>query len=95
MQCHGGPNGGQISDIPPRHNAQGHTWHHSDCLLTDIVLDGLPPRQAASDDEIMPAFRDEFSETDVDAILTYIKTWWTDEQRQRQTEVTAAECTGE
>lgn len=53
VQCHGGPAGGQISDIPPRHNAEGHTWHHADCLLTDIVLDGLPPRQGASDDEIM------------------------------------------
>jgi len=95
VQCHGGPTGGQISDIPPRHNAQGHTWHHADCLLTDIVLDGLPPRPGASGDQIMPAFRGELTEIEVDAILTYLKTWWTDEQRQAQAEVTAAECPGE
>ena len=92
-QCHGGPVGGQISDIPPRHNAEGHTWHHPDCLLTDIVLDGLPPRREAAGDEIMPAYRDELTAAEVDAILTYVKTWWTDEQRRSQAQVTAAQCT--
>ena len=93
VQCHGGPTGGQISDIPPRHNAQGHTWHHADCLLTDIVLDGFPPRPGATGQEVMPAFGDELTDADVEAILTYVKTWWTDEQRRSQAEVTAAECT--
>jgi hypothetical protein len=44
VTCHGGPTGGSTSDIPPRHNAEGHTWHHADCDLVDIVNDGLPPR---------------------------------------------------
>lgn len=92
VQCHGGPVGGRISDIPPRHNTEGHTWHHPDCLLTDIVLDGLAPRQGASGDQVMPGFRDELSEEDADAILTFLKTWWTEEQRQSQAEVTAAAC---
>jgi mono/diheme cytochrome c family protein len=95
VQCHGGPTGGQISDIPPRHNAQGHTWHHADCLLTEIVLDVLPPRPGATGQEGMPALRGELSEPEVEAILTYLRTWWTDEQRQAQAEVTAAECAGE
>ncbi len=94
LQCHGGPTGGAISDIPPRHGAQGHTWHHADCLLTDIVLDGLPPRPGVPDEQIMPAFRDQLIDAEVDAILTYLKTWWTDEQREAQAEMTAAECGG-
>lgn len=94
VQCHGGPTGGQISDIPPRHNSQGHTWHHADCLLIDIVLDGMTPRQGAAGDEIMPAFRDDLTEAEVDAVLTYVKTWWTEEQRQHQARVTADECAG-
>lgn len=93
VRCHGGPTGGQISDIPPRRSAQGHTWHHADCLLTDIVLGGLPPRPGASGDEVMPGFRDQLTKAEVDAILTYLTTWWTDEQRESQAEVTAAECT--
>ena len=36
----------------------------------------------------MPAFRDKLSESEADAILAYIKTWWTDEQRQSQADVT-------
>lgn len=92
IQCHGGPTGGHISDIPPPHNAEGHTWHHADCDLVDIVLDGLPPRAGASGGDIMPAFRGRLSEDDVEAILAYIKTWWTDEQRRSQAEVTAAVC---
>lgn len=92
VQCHAGPTGGTISDIPPRHNAEGHTWHHADCLLTDIVLDGLPPRPGAEGDEVMPAFRDELTEDEVAAIIAYLKTWWTDEQREVQAEITAAEC---
>lgn len=93
VRCHGGETGGEISDIPPRHNAEGHTWHHSDCLLTDIVLEGPAPRAGTGVDfPEMPAFEDELSEEEVAAILAYLKTWWTDDQREFQAEVTEAEC---
>lgn len=32
--CHGGLTGGTMMDYPPRHNANGHTWHHPDCQLS-------------------------------------------------------------
>lgn len=93
VRCHGGADGGTISDIPPRHNAEGHTWHHPDCLLTEIVRDGLPTRPgAAGTDREMPAFGDELDEAEIEAILAYVKTWWTDEQRASQEEVTAEAC---
>ncbi len=93
VQCHGGPDGGIISDIPPVHNANGHTWHHADCQLTEIILDGLPPRPGtAGTDEAMPGFGDELDEEDAAALLAYIETWWTDEQRASQDEVTADGC---
>ena len=44
VECHGGATGGAMTDIPPRHNAEGHTWHHGDCELVDMVLDGMPER---------------------------------------------------
>ena len=93
MRCHGGPEGGAINDIPPRHNAVGHTWHHPDCLLEEIVRDGLPARPgAAGTDREMPAFGNQLDDEDIDAILTYLKTWWTEGQRASQAEVTEANC---
>ena len=89
IECHGGATGGSITDVPPPHNAQGHTWHHGDCELVDMVLDGMLPRPGQP---TMPAFSDELDEADVDAILAYIKTWWEDEQREQQERVTEQVC---
>ncbi len=36
LSCHLGPVGGTTQDYPPRHNANGHTWHHPDCALKRI-----------------------------------------------------------
>ena len=91
VACHGGSSGGAIDDIPPRHNAQGHTWHHADCDLIDMVLEGMPQREGFPE---MPAFGDELTEAEVEAILAYIKTWWEPEQREIQAEITAAQCNG-
>lgn len=88
VSCHGGATGGEIGDLPPRHNAQGHTWHHPDCMLVDIVLEGMPPR----DGQVMPAFDRTLDEDDVDAILAYIRTWWEPDQREFQAEITEANC---
>lgn len=83
QSCHGGETGGQITDVPPPHNANGHTWHHPDCQLIGTVMRGGAE---------MPAFEGQLSEADVAAILAYIKIWWAEEQRAFQEEVTAASC---
>lgn len=86
QSCHGGATGGKLRDIPPPHNANGHTWEHADQLLTKIILEGFAdPRQP----QPMPAFKDKLNKEDVQAVLTYIKTWWTEEQRQFQAKATA------
>lgn len=85
LQCHGGATGGKLKDIPPPHNANGHTWHHADQQLTDMTLNGI---SFSLEEQKMPAFRDKLAEEDVKAILAYIKTWWTEEQRKWQREVT-------
>ena len=90
--CHGGDSGGEISDSPPPHNANGHTWHHADCLLTDITLRGAAAWGADPSTSAMPAFGDELTEEDVESILEYVKTWWTDEQREYQADLTKANC---
>lgn len=89
VECHGGATGGDISDIPPRHNAEGHTWHHGDCELIDITLEGMPQRP---DYPQMPAFGHELDDDDVRAILAHIRTWWEPDQREHQAEATELLC---
>ncbi|HLF04581.1 MAG TPA: cytochrome c [Dehalococcoidia bacterium] len=99
LSCHSGATGGSMMDIPPPHNATGHTWHHSDRQLTAIILDGSGQmgemmRQmmgTVKDTPRMPAFRGALAEEDVANILAYIKTWWTPEQREWQRRVTESD----
>ena len=35
----------------------------------------------------MPAFQDKLTDPEVDVILTYIKTWWTPDQRDDQADI--------
>lgn len=85
-RCHGFDKGGQLRDIPPPHNANGHTYHHPDQQLMDMVLNGID--FAVEGQPRMPPFKETLSEADVRAILAYIKTWWTDDQRSFQATVT-------
>src|SRR5712691_11667004 len=52
--CHGGPTGGDMMDYPPRHNSNGHTWHHPDCDLKQIIRDGGDEMTAYMRDMMAP-----------------------------------------
>lgn len=82
--CHGGATGGAASDRPPKHNASGHTWHHPDCQLIAMIRGGIAPD--------MPAYRGRLDDGEIAALLAYIRTMWTAEQRERQAETTKAGC---
>lgn len=97
--CHGGAAGAGMMAIPPAHDATGHTWHHPDCQLVETVLNGSGPMgpmmramTRAGDAPAMPAFREALTEADVADILAYIKTLWTQEQREHQARVTGEFC---
>jgi mono/diheme cytochrome c family protein len=79
--CHGDREGrGGMGTAPP-HNQTGHTWHHPDAQLKEWILNG---RVGFSQ---MPAFKGTLTVQDVDALLAFIKTWWTKEQYQNQAEI--------
>jgi mono/diheme cytochrome c family protein len=78
--CHGDAEGRGGTGAAPPHTAEGHTWHHPDAELKEWVMHGKPFTA-------MPGFADELTEEEVDAILTLIKTWWTEEQRAQQADV--------
>ena len=72
---------------PPPHDSTGHTWHHPDQLLTDIILNGggFPETQ-------MPAFASVLSDTMVGDILEYLKANWEEQERVFQWQVTWQEA---
>ncbi len=81
--CHGDSNGiGGTGGAPP-HNQEGHTWHHPDAQLREWVLNGKLGFESPG----MPALGDKLAEPEVDAILTFIKTWWAAEQRASQADI--------
>ena len=95
QSCHGDARTGE-GHLPgvPVHGPTGHTWHHSDRNLTEIILDGSGAMGemmwrmmgTPAGTPGMPAWRGKLSEDDIAAILAYIKAGWTPEQRRFQQE---------
>ncbi len=76
------PNADGSYPAPP-HDASGHTWHHSDQLLTQIVSVGLdvPGTQ-------MPTFGDQLTDAEIGAVIEYLKSSWGPDERAFQWQVT-------
>ena len=74
----------------PPHDASGHTWHHPDALLIDIVRYGFtsgrnaPPGYASD----MPGFENTLSDKEIRASLAFIKSSWPEPLRAQQARVT-------
>ena len=64
------PNADGILPAPP-HNREGHTSHHPDAQLLQIIAEGGITLNSA-----MPAFSETLSEEEMKAILAYIKSFW-------------------
>lgn len=69
---------------PPPHDSTGHTWKHSDRMLYHIVLQGWRDPFNRTERLTMPAFRGVLSSSEIRAVVTYLKTLWSVEQRQFQ-----------
>jgi mono/diheme cytochrome c family protein len=70
----------------PPHDVSGHTWHHPDRQLFDMIKFGIErfaPRGYESD---MPAYEGKLTDTQIWAILAFIKSTWPPEIRDRQAE---------
>lgn len=80
--CHGDAATGQDAVAgAPSHGPDGHTWHHADGQLLDIILGRLdyPGRT-------MPSFADALSDDQALDVLAYFKTSWEPAQRASQHE---------
>src|SRR5258708_26701034 len=70
----------------PPHNAEGHTWRHSDATLHEMVAKGWRDPFNKTKRLTMPGFGDALSAEQIRAVITYLKTLWTPEQRDYQSE---------
>jgi len=78
---------GADGNLPaPPHDDRGHTWRHSDGQLAEIIRDGQRDPFNTSPDLTMPAFRDELTDGEVAAVITYFKSLWSTEHRIFQEE---------
>ena len=75
------PNGGLKA---PPHDASGHTWHHADKLLFDYTKLGGQALIGGKFKSGMPGFGETLSDTEIWAVIAYIKSTWPDQIRERQ-----------
>ncbi|MGH2454213.1 MAG: c-type cytochrome [bacterium] len=80
--CHGASGEGQGS-APPL-NQTGHAHHHPDWELYSFIAEGRTGLAA------MPAWKGRLSKGEIRAVIAYIKTLWTEQQRRFQEEINRA-----
>lgn len=80
--CHGPEGYGHHNEIGAvALNYTGHAHRHSDQNLTWVIETGITK---------MPSFADQLSDREIRAVIAFIKTLWTDEQRDLQGDMTGA-----
>tara|TARA_R110001599_G_scaffold76493_2_gene209246 strand:+ start:199 stop:666 length:468 start_codon:yes stop_codon:yes gene_type:complete len=68
----------------PPHDASGHTWHHTDDLLFRITKFGVVKAANLKDHvSAMPAFEGQLSDQEIVAVLSWIKSQWSPEVREK------------
>ncbi|MCL4302075.1 MAG: c-type cytochrome [Anaerolineae bacterium] len=73
----------------PPHDDTGHTWHHADGLLYEIIRDGFrDPLKPPDSPLTMPPFGDKLNDAEIRAVIAYFKSLWSEQSRLFQWQVT-------
>ena len=67
----------------PPLNGEGHTWHHDDATLHNIIKYGLV-KLVKNYQGKMLGYEDKLKDKDIDSVLAYIKSFWPDDMYQHQ-----------
>ena|SRR5690349_6814344 len=73
----------------PPHDASGHTWHHPDQQLFDIVKRGVAAIVPDYSTDMI-GFGDKLSDQDIWNVLAYIKSRWPADVQAKQAAITRA-----
>ncbi|VAX27162.1 Cytochrome c family protein, partial [hydrothermal vent metagenome] len=68
----------------PPHDASGHTWHHTDGILLQIIEKGSAEFIGDGYESDMPGFRELLSDEEMKAVLEFIKSTWPEREREYQ-----------
>lgn len=71
----------------PPHNGEGHTWHHSDGELFTIVKKGMAAIVPGYQTD-MPTFEGRLSDSEIRAVLDFIRSTWPSREREYQAQQT-------
>lgn len=84
IECHGANGQGQPGDWrirdadgrfpPPPLDSSAHAWHHPTAVLLEVIREGSPEGQGN-----MPAWKGKLSEQQMQDVVAYIKSLWSDE----------------
>lgn len=67
----------------PPHDETGHTWHHPDDVLFGLTKYGLVKfAKLKNHKSNMPAYEDILSDEEIIAVLSFIKSTWSEEIRE-------------
>ena len=77
----------------PPHNDAGHTWHHPDRVLYEIIHIGFADPLKPGSPKRMPPFGDKLSDVDIRAVMVYFQSLWSREHREFQWQVTLQDGT--
>ena len=78
----------QGNQLAPPHDDHGHTWHHSDRVLYEMIRDGMRDPLRPNSAFRMPAFGNRLSDTEIRAVIAYFKSLWSPDHREYQWEET-------
>jgi mono/diheme cytochrome c family protein len=74
------------SYLPPPHDSSGHTWHHPDPVLIEIITNGGDRERYNAK---MPGFGGQLTQLEIIAVLDFIKSSWDQEDLEYQWWMTA------
>ena len=78
----------QGNQLAPPHDDSGHTWHHSDRVLYEMIRDGMRDPLRPNSAFRMPAFGDRLSDAEIREVIAYFKSLWSPDHREYQWEQT-------